>query len=213
MTFSNDPTVVEPVKEIMMISREAGVNFRSPLGLAHLPSQGDHYGPAPWTANLARPDWTAVYYHRADAEGIGFDRTPTGSNAVEQYHEPVRRIFSDIERIPDEYLLWFHHVGWDHPMKSGRTLWNELVHRYYEGVEQVREMSRTWDSLEGKIDDRRFQHVKALLEVQEEHAIWWRDSCVLYFQSFSGRPIPPEYGAPEHDLEYSRNLQLYIPRY
>src|SRR5690606_15409845 len=119
MTFTNDQRFVEPVKEIMMLSREAGVNYRSPLGLTHLYSQGDHYGPAPRTANLQRPDWTAVYYHRADEDGIGFDRTETGTNAVAQYQEPVARVFRSLELIPDEYLLWFHHVPWDHRVKTG----------------------------------------------------------------------------------------------
>jgi alpha-glucuronidase len=213
MTFSNDPRVVEPVKDIMMMSREAGVNYRSPIGLTHLYAQGHHYGPAPWHARSGRPDWTAVYYHRADRDGIGFDRTATGSNAVEQYHEPVAAIFRDLEKIPDEYLLWFHRVPWDHRMKSGRTLWNELVHKYYEGVEQVREMQRLWDSVEGLVDRYRFEQVKALLRVQERDAIRWRDSCVLYFQTFSGQPIPDGYEKPAHSLEHYRSLETttYVP--
>ncbi len=213
MTFSNDPRFIDPVKAMMMLSREAGVNYRSPIGLTHLYSQGDHYGPAPWTAGLPRPDWTAVYYHRADANGIGFDRTATGSNAVAQYQEPVARVFRDLSLIPDEYLLWFHHVGWDHEMKSGRTLWNELVHKYYEGVDEVRGMRKTWDAVEGLIDDHRFHHVKALLEIQERDAVWWRDACVLYFQTFSKRPIPDAYERPEHPLEYYRGRErvVYFP--
>jgi alpha-glucuronidase len=213
MTFTNDPRFIDPVKGMMMISREAGVNFRNPIGLTHLYSQGDHYGPAPWTAGLPRPDWTAVYYHRADETGIGFDRTATGSNAVAQYREPVAAVFRDLDRIPDEYLLWFHRVGWDHRMKSGRTLWNELVHKYYEGVDQVRQMRKTWDSVEGLIDDHRFHHVKALLEIQERDAVWWRDACVLYFQTFSKRPIPAEYERPAHPLEYyrGREREVYFP--
>lgn len=213
MTFTNDERFIEPVKEIMMVSREAGVNYRSPLGLTHLYSQGDHYGPAPWTANLPRADWTAVYYHRADSMGIGFDRTATGSNAVAQYQEPVARVFRDLNAIPDEYLLWFHHVPWTHRMRSGRTLWEELVHKYYEGVDQVRWMRGTWNSLEGLIDQRRFEHVGALLEIQVDHAIWWRDSCVLYFQSFSGMPIPSGYEQPDHDLAYYMELELYTPTF
>jgi alpha-glucuronidase len=213
MTFTSEERFVDAVKEIMMVSREAGVNYRSPLGLTHLYSQGDHYGPAPWTANLPRADWTAVYYHRADEEGIGFDRTETGSNAVAQYQEPVARTFRSLELIPDEYLLWFHHVPWDYRVKTGRTLWHELVHKYYEGVDQVRRMRNTWDSLEGLIDPTRFEHVKSLLAIQEDHAIWWRNSCVLYFQSFSGMPIPEGYEQPEHDLEFYQALRLYIPSF
>jgi alpha-glucuronidase len=213
MTFTNDGRFIEPVMDIMMKSREAGVNYRSPLGLTHLYAQGHHYGPAPWTKDLQRADWTAVYYHRASEYGIGFNRTETGSNAVEQYHRPVREIFKNIDYTPEEYLLWFHHVSWDHRMKSGRTLWEELVHKYYEGVETVRWMQETWDSIEAFIDQERFELVKALLKIQERDAVRWRDSCVLYFQTFSGKPIPGGFEKPEHDLEYYMKLEkiIYVP--
>ena len=197
----------------MMYSREAGVNYRMPLGLTHLYAQGHHYGPAPWTDNLPRPDWTAVYYHKAKKKGIGFDRTETGSNAIEQYREPVEEMFGSPETTPENLLLWFHHLPWDYTMASGNTLWQELVYKYYEGVDQVREMQKTWAEMEGKIDDRRFEHVKALLEIQEKDAVRWRNSCVLYFQSISGLPIPDGLEIPEHDLEYYIGLEksLYIP--
>ena len=213
MTFTNDEYFLEPVKKIMMESREAGVNYRMPLGLTHLYAQGHHYGPAPWTADLPRADWTAVYYHRASEEGIGFDRTETGSNAVEQYHEPVAEVFRDIDRIPEDYLLWFHHVSWNHRMQSGRTLWEELVHKYYNGVETVRWMQNKWNSIEGLIDQERFEMVKALLKIQKRDAVRWRDSCVLYFQTFSGKPIPDGYEKPEHDLEHYIELEqtIYVP--
>ncbi|MDI6400539.1 alpha-glucuronidase family glycosyl hydrolase [Balneolaceae bacterium ANBcel3] len=213
MTFSNDEKVIEPMKEIMMESKEAGVNYRSPLGLTHLYAQGHHYGPAPWTADLPRADWTAVYYHQATEWGIGYDRTETGSNAVEQFHPEVAAVFGDLNKIPDDYLLWFHHVPWDHPMNSGRILWDELVHKYYKGVETVRWMQETWDSLEGLIDQERFEHVKALLSIQERDAVRWRNSCVLYFQSFSGMPIPEEYEQPEHDLQHYIELEniIHVP--
>ncbi|MFO7846916.1 MAG: alpha-glucuronidase family glycosyl hydrolase [Balneolaceae bacterium] len=213
MTYTNNADFVAPVKEIMMESREAGVNYRSPLGLTHLYAQGHHYGPAPWTSDLPRADWTAVYYHKADEEGIGFDRTGAGSNAIEQYHGPVAEMFGDIDKIPDDYLLWFHHADWDHQMNSGRTLWEELVHKYYEGVEQVRWMQDQWNSIEGLIDSERFEHVKALLKIQERDAVRWRDSCVLYFQQFSGEEIPDEYEKPEHDLEHYIELEqsTYVP--
>lgn len=207
MTFSHDEDFLKPVKEMMMKSREAGVKYRNPLGLAHLYAQGHHYGPAPWTSEMPRPDWTAVYYHRADSAGIGFDRTESGSNAVEQYHQPLEGIFKDINKVPEDYILWFHHVSWDYEMSSGRTLWEELVHRYYEGVEMVREMQDTWNSIEGLIDQERFEHVKALLEIQEDDAVWWRNSCVLYFQTFSQQPIPDQYEKPEHSLEYYKKLE------
>ncbi len=213
MTFSNDKKFIEPVKTFMLTSREAGVNYRSPLGLTHLYSQGDHYGPAPWTADLPRADWTAIYYHRAAKDGIGFDRTKTGSNAIAQYPAPLAKQYGDVNAVPEDLLLWFHHVSWDHKMKSGRTLWEELVDKYYAGVDQVRSMQREWDKLEGYIDAERFAQVKALLIVQERDAVIWRDSCVLYFQTFSGKAIPAKYEKPKHDLEYYKTLARirYVP--
>lgn len=213
MTFTNDKKFIDPVKKLMLESREAGVNYRSPLGLTHLYSQGDHYGPAPWTANLERPDWTAIYYHRAAKDGIGFDRTKTGSNAIAQYPAVLAKQYGDVEKVPEDFLLWFHHVSWDHKMQSGRNLWDELVFKYYEGVEQVRSMQREWDKLESFVDAERFAQVKALLKIQERDAVIWRDSCVLYFQTFSGKPIPAELEKPKHDLEYYKTLARtrYVP--
>jgi alpha-glucuronidase len=213
MTFTSDERFRETVMQVMLTSREAAVNYRSPLGLTHLFAQGHHYGPAPWTAHHHRPDWGSVYYHRASEYGIGFDRTAAGSNAVEQYHEPVAEIFREPLRTPEEYLLWFHHLPWNHKMRSGRTLWDELVHKYYEGVEQVRWMQKEWDSVGGLIDEERFLHVKALLEIQERDAVRWRNSCVLYFQTFSGRPIPEGLEVPEFDLEHYQRLEriIYVP--
>lgn len=213
MTFNNNAAFIEPVKAIMMISREAGVNYRSPLGLTHLYSQGDHYGPAPWTEEAPRFDWTALYYHRASKDGIGFDRTSKGSNAIAQYPQTLSNIYGDVNKVPEDLLLWFHHLPWDHKMKSGRTLWVELVHKYSEGVDQVREMRRVWDAQKGLIDDARFAEVKGLLEIQERDAIRWRDSCLLYFQTYSKREIPAEYEKPKHDLETYKNLArtLYVP--
>lgn len=213
MTFTNNRTFVETVNEMMQKSREAGVDYRSPLGLTHLYAQGHHYGPAPWTSDLPRPDWTAVYYHKADKEGIGFDRTASGSNAIEQYNEPLETKFSNPETTPEDLLLWFHHLPWDYEMDSERTLWAELVHKYYHGVETVRWMQKEWDSIEGLIDQQRFEFVKALLEIQEKDAVIWRNSCVLYFQTFSERPIPDAYEKPEHSLDYYKKLEKtrYIP--
>jgi alpha-glucuronidase len=213
MTFSNNQQFIEPVKKIMLSSREAGVNYRSPLGLTHLYTQGDHYGPAPWLSNQERPDWTSVYYHRATKEGIGFDRTKTGSNAIAQYPEVLAKQYGNLNAVPEDLMLWFHHVSWDHKMKSGRSLWDELVHKYYEGVEQVRTMQREWEKQRDFVDAERFEQVKALLQVQERDAIIWRDSCVLYFQTFSGKPIPAGYEQPKHDLEYYKMIARtrYVP--
>lgn len=213
MTFTNSSAFLEPVGIIMEESREAGVNYRMPLGLTHLYAQGHHYGPAPWTADLPRADWTAVYYHKADKNGIGFDRTKTGSNAIEQYPAEIEKRFSKVETTPEDLMLWFHHVPWNYKMKSGNTLWEELVHKYYDGVNQVRWMQKEWDAVAPFIDEQRFKQVQALLKIQEKDAVRWRNSCVLYFQSISGLPIPDGLERPEHNLEYYKLLEksAYVP--
>ncbi len=212
MTFSNDESFINPVKSMMMNSREAVVNYMTPLGLHHLMGWDHHYGPGPWVKMNVREDWNPPYYHRADEEGLGFDRTSTGSNAVAQYHPPVKKMFESLETCPEEFLLWFHHVQWDYKMKSGRTLWAELCYKYYEGVDTVRSMQKTWDLMKGKIDKERFEHVKMLLTVQEKESVLWRDACVLYFQTFSKQPIPGGLEIPANTLEYYKSLTFpYAP--
>jgi len=207
MTFTNDASFVEPVKAMMLTSRQAAVDYMTPLGLTHLMARGHHYGPGPWVADAGRADQNSVYFHRADATGIGFDRTATGSNAVAQYAPEWREAFGRLDRVPDDYLLWFHHVPWDHRMASGRTLWNELTARYCRGVESVRRMRATWASLAGTIDAERYEETRAFLGIQEQEARWWRDASVLYFQTFSKQPIAPDAcGAPEHTLDYYRSI-------
>ncbi|HET9983398.1 MAG TPA: alpha-glucuronidase family glycosyl hydrolase [Longimicrobiales bacterium] len=205
MTFTNDPAFVGPVKAMMLASREAAVNYMTPLGLAHLMATGHHYGPGAW-ADGGRPDWTPSYYHRADTLGLGFDRSATGSDAVAQYFPPVRDRFAGRESVPDSLLLWFHHVGWSERLRSGRTLWEELVHRYSSGVDTVRWMRRSWDGLEGRIDPQRFREVRRDLAIQEREAKWWRDASILYFQTFSRMPIPAGYEPPAHTLDYYMRL-------
>jgi len=212
MTFSNNKDVVATIKKIMMPSHEYCVNYMTPLGLHHIMGWDHHYGPAPWIKDKQRADWTSVYYHKADLNGIGFDRTVTGSNALGQYHPPVAKFYSSLETCPDEYLLWFHHLPWNYKTKSGRTLWEEMCYRYNWGMNGVRDMKKIWDSLQGKIDAERFNHVKMLLAIQEKEAVWWRDACLLYFQTFSKMPIPIEYEQPEHTLEYYMSLEFpYAP--
>ena len=208
MTFSTDPAFVGPVVAMMMGSREAVVDYMTPLGLHHLMGRGHHYGPAPWVAGGPRADWTSVYYHRADATGIGFDRSATGSNAVAQYAPPVAAQFGDLATVPEEFLLWFHHVPWDHTMASGRTLWDELVLRYGRGVDYVSGMRTTWDGLAGHVDPERHAQVAAFLAIQEKEAQWWRDASIAYFQTFSKRPLPAGAAPPAHDLEYYEALQF-----
>jgi alpha-glucuronidase len=212
MTFGNDPQLVTPIVDMMMASREAAVDYMTPLGLAHLMGTGHHYGPAPWVNDLGRADWNPTYYHRADAGGIGFDRGPKGSNAAAQYQKDVAAIFTDRRQTPEQLLLWFHHVPWDHKMKSGRILWDELVVRYSHGVEVVSQMRATWDSLEPYVDAERHAQVAAFLAIQQQEAQWWRDACIAYFQTFSKRPLPAGYAPPAHPLEYYQSLKFpYAP--
>ncbi len=188
------------------------MNYMTPLGLVHLTGEGHHYGPAAWVSAGPRADWANVCFHRADTPGIGFDRTAGGSNAVAQYFPPVRDRCGNRESVPDSLLLFFHRVRWDEKLRSGRTLWEELVHRYNAGVDSVRVLQRTWDALAGRIDEERFREVQAFLRIQEKEARWWRDACVLCFQTLSRMPVPPGYGPPEHSLEYYRSLVFrYVP--
>ncbi|HUH18438.1 alpha-glucuronidase family glycosyl hydrolase [Albibacterium sp.] len=212
MTFSTDKASADSIEKMMMGSREAIVNYMTPLGLHHLMGWNHHYGPGPWIKNKPRADWTSVYYHQADGKGIGFDRTATGSNAVAQYFPEVARQFANLDTCPEEYLLWFHHLPWDYKLKSGNTLWNEIVKHYYLGAEQVKGMQETWNALEGKVDPEWHNSVKQLLAIQYDEAVWWRNSCVLYFQSFSKLPIPENLPKPAHDLDYYENLEFkYVP--
>ncbi|PPV05054.1 alpha-glucuronidase family glycosyl hydrolase [Xanthomonas bromi] len=212
MTFSNDPAVVEPVVGMMLRSREAVVDYMTPLGLHHLMGRGHHYGPAPWDAGSERPDWDPVYYHRADRKGIGFDRSASGSDAVAQYAPPVARVFGDVQRVPEQLLLWFHHVPWDHRMASGRPLWDELVWHYDHGVAEVAAMRATWQGLAGKIDAQRYRQVADFLAIQQREARWWRDASIAYFQSVSGRPLAAGVTPPTHPLAYYQALTFpYAP--
>ncbi|WP_101924996.1 MULTISPECIES: alpha-glucuronidase family glycosyl hydrolase [Luteimonas] len=208
MTFANDPAVVEPVVGMMMASREAVVDYTGALGLHHVMGRGHHYGPGPWVEGGPRADWTSVYFHRADANGIGFDRTRRGSDAVSQYAPPVAEIFDDVARTPEEFLLWFHHVPWNHPMRSGRPLLDELVLRYDRGVATVGNMRATWDGLDGRIDPERHAQVAAFLAIQQDEAQWWRDASIAYFQSISGLPLPAGVAAPPHPLAHYKALEF-----
>lgn len=199
-TFSNDTSVINPIDKIMMMSRENVVNYRDPLGLNMLGGWSIYHGP--WVNNSTHADWNSPYYHRADSVGIGFDRTGTGSDAVEQYYSQVANEYDSINTCPEKFLLWFHHVPWNYRMKSGKSLWDELCYHYYRGVEGVDEIQKIWNALKGKIDDEEFNSVRMLLDIQHDDAISWRDGCVLYFQTFSRLPIPAGLPTPEHDLEY-----------
>lgn len=212
MTFSNDPAIIAPISAMLLASREAVVNYSMPLGLHHIMAEGHHYGPGPWVAKSGRPDWTSVYYHRADERGIGFDRTASGSNAVSQYHPEVAKIFGDPKTCPEKFLLWFHHVPWDHPLASSQTLWDELCVKYQKGVDEVRTWQKSWAALAGQIDAERHRHVTSLLRIQERDAQFWRDGCLLYFQTFSKQPLPVAVEPATQPLDYFINFRLrYVP--
>jgi alpha-glucuronidase len=201
-----------PMRQLMMYSRENMVNSMTPLGLHHIMGYGHHYGPAPWVDFGSRPDWNCTYYHRADSLGLGFDRTATGSDALSQYTPSVSALFSDLKTCPDEYLLWFHHIAWNYKMKSGKTLWEELCHKYYLGAKNTGTMRKAWDMMPQYVDNQRFEQVKMLLNVQEKEAIWWRNACVLYFQTFSKMAIPEGLAQPDKGLEYYKGLKFpYAP--
>lgn len=212
MTFTNDPAAVARIRGVMLASREAVVDYMTPLGLHHIMAEGHHYGPGPWVDSLGRADWTSVYYHRADTLGVGFDRTARGSDAVGQYFPPVRGTFASRDSVPDHLLLWFHRVGWTERIRSGRTLWAELVHRYNVGVDSVRAMRRGWRAVQGAVDAERFAEVDGFLAIQEQEARWWRDAALLYFQQFSRQPIPAAYEQPAHTLDFYRRLRCPVDR-
>ena len=205
MTFTNTPAAVASIRSMLLQSREAVVNYMTPLGLAHIMATGHHYGPGPWV-RLSRADWSPTSYHRADTLGIGFDRTAKGSNAVAQYAAPVRDRYANLATVPDSLLLWFHHVPWTYRTHSGRTVWDELVFRYNAGVDTVRAMQKEWASVRPEVDADRFAQVAQFLEIQEREARWWRDAALTYFQQFSRMPIPAKYEQPAHPLAYYQRI-------
>lgn len=207
-TFSNDEHFIKPVKKMMIDSREAVVNYMTPLGLHHIMDTGHHYGPGPWVYDLSRPEWNPTYYHKADKNGIGFDRSKTGTNAVSQYAPEMAKVFNNLETCPEKDLLWFHHVSWDYKLKDGQTLWNGLALKYQEGVNQVAEMQKVWNKAEKYVDIERFKEVKMLLEIQQKEAKWWRDACLLYFQQFSGKELPSGVEKSTQTLEYFKTLKF-----
>ncbi|HEV8215534.1 MAG TPA: alpha-glucuronidase family glycosyl hydrolase [Gemmatimonadaceae bacterium] len=205
-TFSNDDAVVRTIQHMMLVSREAVVNYMTPLGLAHIMASNHHYGPGPW-ARVARADQSPVYYHRADSLGVGFDRTAAGSNAVAQYFPPVRDRYANRATVPDSLLLWFHRVGWSDTLRSGRALWDELALHYQAGVDTVRAMQRAWETVRAAVDTPRFAQVDSFLTIQEREARWWRDAVLQYFASFSHLPLPAGVEPPAHPLSYYVSLR------
>ena len=199
---------------VMLESREACVNYMMPLGIHHIFAGTHHYGPEPWYAPKGvRADWTPPYYHKADSIGLGFDRTLAGSANVKQYPDELCQLYNDINTCPENLLAWFHHVPWDHKMKSGRTFWDELCHKYDDGVQETRRFLRIWDAMQPYVDSQRFEEVQHKLRIQTRDSEWWRDACLLYFQTFSKRPIPSDMEHPVHNLDEMMKFRIPITMY
>lgn len=201
-TFTTNEKSVSIIQEMMLNSYEAMVHYMTPLGLHHIMGNGHHYGPMPWGNSLPRSDWNPVYYNRADSFGLGFNRSVSGSNALQQYSPEVQKRWMDSSNCEENYLLFFHHVSWNHRMKSGRNLWNELCFKYQEGVTQAKKIQDLWQLTKANIDAERFHQVEQLLSIQVQEAIWWKDACLSYFQTFSQQPFPKGYPIPIHQLKY-----------
>lgn len=211
LTFGTDAAANATINSMLLGSHETAVNYSMPLGLHHIMERGHHYGPGPWVMG-GRPDWTSPYYHQADEVGLGANRGVNGSNALENYAPELAARWGNLATCPEELLLWFHHVPWDHKVKSNRTLWDELCLRYQQGVDEVRAMQRMWSGLADRIDAERFANVQQRLVRQERDACEWRDACLLYFQQFSKRPLPAGVEPPAHSLKYYEDVNLrFVP--
>ena len=210
MTLTTEPAAVRTLTKLLDQSRSIYVRYTVPLGLHHIMGESIHYGPQPWLAKAGRPDWTAIYYHKADSIGLGFNRTAGGSNALALYRPEVQQEWGNAQTCPLNYLLWFHHVPWTQRLSTGRTLWNELATRYYTGADSVLWMQRQWAAAKPALDPALYADVAARLQTQRKEALWWRDACVLYFQTFARQPIPAPFAPPTRSLADIKQLvQLY----
>lgn len=207
-------SIYDSLTDMFLTSRETVVDYMMPLGLHHIFAFGHHYGPEPWCdVPGARPDWLPKYYHRADSKGLGFDRTSSGSNAVEQYPEPLRSRLDSLSACPEEFLLWFHHVPWTHRLKSGRTLWDELCYHYERGAITAQDYQRRWQQAAPYIDPALHADVAERLRTQAADARWWKDACLQYFREFSGLPYPAGVTPPDRPLDRLKKISLPITNY
>ena len=211
-TFTTDPASVHTILNMMTGSHEAVVNYMTPLGLHHIMGYGHHYGPAPWYNKAAREDWNCTYFHKADEKGIGFDRTATGTNALAQYAGPVQQQWNNLQTIDNKWLAWFHHVPWNYQIKGGTSFWDKLCLSYQQGIDTVSAMQRQWTSVKKNVNEQQFRQVEMLLGIQQKEAVWWKDACLTYFQTFSKMPIPAGVQQPRQDLDYYKSLSFpYAP--
>lgn len=214
-TFCPEVVTNTELPRLMLASREATVHYMMPLGLHHIFAGGHHYGPEPWCDPAGwREDWKPRYYHKADANGIGFDRTiATGSANTRQYPDALCQKYDNIETCPEELLLWFHHVPWTHTMKNGESLWEAMCHTYDKGVREAETFCNIWRSAGKHIDTQRFEAQFKLFDRQAKDAWWWRDACLLYFQQFSGMQLPLDCPQPRHNLNDLMKYHLDMDNY
>ena len=211
-TFTDNQKFLQPVKAMMLASRENTAHYEMPLGLHHIFGGAGHYGPGPWEQSMRR-DWSPTFYHKAAADGIGFDRTMQGSGAVAQYHEPLKSLYGNPETCPEELILWFHHLPWDYAMKNGETLWETLCHTYQQGIDAAAGYIDTWDSVSRYVDSWRFNQVRDKMVRQAKDALWWRDACIGYFQQFSGMELPADCSPFQHTYDELRKFRLRISNF
>lgn len=196
------------IVDIMMRSREAIVDYMMPMGLHHQFADNHHYGPGAWISHKnVRLDWQPPYYHKADAEGLGFNRTTTGTDNVSQYAADYAQLVNNIETCPEKFLLWFHHVPWNYPV-AGEPMWDRLCHHYQNGVNEVRAMQAQWNSVKNDIDSEIFNAIAYKLSVQLKDAIWWKDGMLDYFQTWSKMPYPADVEPSQHNLEDLKKVLL-----
>lgn len=196
------------IVDIMMRSREAIVDYMMPMGLHHQFADNHHYGPGAWISHKnVRLDWQPPYYHKADAEGLGFNRTTTGTDNVSQYAADYAQLVNNIETCPEKFLLWFHHVPWSYPV-AGEPMWDRLCHHYQNGVNEVRAMQAQWNSVKNDIDSEIFDAIAYKLSVQLKDAIWWKDGMLDYFQTWSKMPYPADVEPSQHNLEDLKKVLL-----
>ena len=213
-TYTQEKAFVKPMTDVLCESREAVVRYMMPLGLHHIFAAGHHYGPEPWCDPKGwREDWKPVFYHKADAVGIGFDRTKNGSDNVSQYPAEMCNIYNNVETCPEQLLLWFHHVPWTHKMHNGETLWEALCHTYDQGIREAEAFAAIWNQMKPYIDNERFEAQKLNFDRQAKDAWWWRDACLLYFQTFSKMQFPIDCPAPRYKLSDLQNYKLDMDNY
>lgn len=210
-----DTDARQKIVDMMLGSREAVVDYMMPMGLHHIFAFGHHYGPEPWCEmEGARPDWLPSYYHQAGPDGIGFDRSPSGSDAVAQYPDSLAAIYADPAKCPENLLLWFHHLPWDYRLPSGEILWDALCRHYERGYQYALGMLKTWNECKNAIKDKElWEDVHRRLMTQARDAQWWKDACLEYFSTFHSLPYPADVTPAVHSLEEMKKVKLPIDNY